>query len=162
MAVAGIAAALLLSGCGGSSSTDKADKADKAGKGGSATATPGAASAGPAAPGADVAEAAKRLEGAWAGLTDGRSVTLLVKEGQAVLVADQHVCSGSLQDMGQPMLALTCTDGNTDRTMGTIRSNDGKKLVISWGSKKDSLMKADAESVPSGLPSGVPSGLPKP
>jgi hypothetical protein len=152
-AVVGLAAALLLTGCGGSGdSGSSANKADKPAQGDSAAATPSAASAGPAAPSADLTRAAKGLEGAWAGLTDGKSVTLLVKEGKAALVADQHVCSGSLQDMGQPMLALTCADGNTDRTMGTIQSNDGKKLVLSWGSRKDTLMKADAADAPSALP----------
>jgi hypothetical protein len=157
VAVAGLTAALLLTGCGGSgggsSGTDKAASGDKSD---SAAATPAATSGGsatPGAPDADLAQAAKRLEGAWAGLTDGKSVTLLVKEGKAALVADQHVCSGSLQDMGQPMLSLTCADGNTERTMGTIRSNDGKTLLLSWGAgKKDRLMKADAADAPPGLP----------
>lgn len=78
---------------------------------------------------------------------------LSVASGKAVIVAESHVCSGTAKDMGnKPMLALTCADGDTDRTMGAIESNDGKTVVVSWdGGTKDTLAKTDADSL-EGLP----------
>ncbi|MFJ4922298.1 hypothetical protein [Streptomyces sp. NPDC088725] len=163
VAAAGLAAALALTGCGGGDSGN--DGADKAGSSAAADTSPGtAADATPSAgapasgsgPVSETAEA-KRIEGAWKGLTDGGTVALSVLEGKAVLIADQHVCSGSVQDMGEPMLVLTCSDGNTDRAMGAIESNDGKTLVLSWGAKKDTLKKADPAKLPGGLPTNFPS-----
>lgn len=56
--------------------------------------------------------------------------------------------------MGEVMLALKCTGGANDRTMGAIESNDGKKLVLSWdGGVKDTLSKADPGKLPTDLPS---------
>lgn len=79
-------------------------------------------------------------------------MVLSVASGKAVVVADSHVCSGTAKDMGKPMLALTCADGNTDRTMGAIESNDGRTVVVSWdGGTKDKLAKTDADSL-EGLP----------
>lgn len=145
---AGVAAALVLTGC---SSGDDGAAADK-----SSTPPPSAAPSISAAPGASsAAEVAKDIQGSWAGLTDGKSVALVVQSGKAALVAEQHVCQGSVQDMGQPMLSMTCTDGNTDRAMGTITSHDGKTLVISWGTKKDTLKKTEAPG--KGLPTAIPS-----
>lgn len=55
--------------------------------------------------------------------------------------------------MGEAMLALKCHDGDTARTMGSIGSNDGEKLVVSWGAgSEDTLTKADPSELPTGLP----------
>lgn len=148
----GLLTAFALTGCGGDSDKGGADS----GSGSTVTPTP-AGSAGGAGEdsgsGADGATGGlKALEGAWAGQTDGKAVVLSVASGKAVIVADSHVCSGTAKDMGKPMLALTCADGNTDRTMGAIESNDGKTVVVSWdGGAKDTLAKTDADSL-EGLP----------
>ncbi|WP_329456431.1 hypothetical protein [Streptomyces sp. NBC_01497] len=120
-----------------------------------------AAGSGPGS--ATVAQVSARLAGSWQGETDGSIVTLAVKGVQAVVIADGHVCQGTIQDMGVPMLAMTCTDGDKNRVMGIVQSNDGRTAVIAWGdTKRDTLKKARA--VPSKAPSVMPSlpggGLP--
>lgn len=154
---AGLLTALALTGCGGDSDQDGAGRSS----GSSATPAPAGSASDDPGSGADGATGGlKALEGAWAGQTDGRAVVLSVASGKAVIVADSHVCSGTAKDMGKPMLALTCADGDTDRTMGTIESNDGKTVVVSWdGGAKDTLAKTDADSL-EGLPD-LP-GLPTP
>jgi hypothetical protein len=150
IAVTGLAAALVLTGC--TSDSDKGGGTDKD----TATTTAPSTSGEDGSGSSPAVDTGSELEGTWAGLTDGKAVALSVKSGKAALVADQHVCQGSVQKMGEPMLALTCIDGNTDRAMGRIESNNGTTLVISWGAKKDSLTKADGDTVP-GLPTSMPS-----
>ncbi|MCI3224434.1 hypothetical protein [Streptomyces sp. NP-1717] len=153
VAAAGLVVALALTGCGGSDSGDDSGK-DK-GTSAPATSEPDAGSD-ESAP-ADGASA-DSLEGTWAGMTEGKAVALSVKEGKAALIADEHVCQGDVEEMGgEPMLSLKCADGNTDRTMGSIDSNDGKTLVLSWeGGAKDSLTKTEAGKLPEGLPTDIP------
>lgn len=149
----GLLTALALTGCG--SDNDKPD-ADK-GSGSTATPAPdggdGSSTGGDAAPTGGL----KALEGAWAGQTGGKAVVLSVASGKAVVVADSHVCSGNAKGADKVTLQLKCADGDTDRTSGTVESNDGKTVVVSWdGGTKDSLGKTDAGSL-EGLP-----GLPTP
>ncbi|MGW2511678.1 hypothetical protein ACWC0A_20090 [Streptomyces scopuliridis] len=162
-AAAGLVAALALAltGCGGDSgggdpAKDEGGATAPSGTGGEGSG-PTADSGSGSGSGAD----ATSVEGTWAGLSDGRTVALSVKSGKVALVADQHVCQGAVEDMGEPMFSLKCADGNTDRTMGTIESNDGKTLVISWGKGvKDTLAKAGDGKLPDGLPSELPTDLP--
>lgn len=152
----GLLAALALTGCG--SDNDKPDS-DSAKGSGSASAPAPDHSDGSSAGGGDgtSADGPTALEGAWAGQTDGKAVVLSVAHGKAVVVADSHVCSGSAKGTDKVTLALTCADGDTDRTAGTVESNDGRTVVVSWdGGTKDSLGKTDADSL-EGLP-----GLPTP
>ncbi|MER8068486.1 hypothetical protein ABTZ59_09335 [Streptomyces sp. NPDC094034] len=158
-----VALALTLTGCGG-------DGDDSAKDGGGATAPSATSGEGSgstadsgsgAGSGADAAAAS--VEGTWAGLSDGKTVALSVKSGKVALVADQHVCQGAVEDMGEPMFSLKCADGDTDRTMGTIESNDGKTLVISWGKGvRDTLAKAGDNKLPDGLSGDLPTDLPTP
>ncbi|MEU3704196.1 hypothetical protein AB0E82_18150 [Streptomyces anulatus] len=148
--VAALAAALALTACG-SDDASKDSGADSA-----ASATPGGGGdndSGESA-GSGATDAAA-LEGTWVGLTDAKNVTVSIAGGKVALVADQSVCQGDVKDMGgEPMLALKCTGGSTDRTMGAIDSVDGTKLVLSWdGGVKDTLTKADPGKLPSGMPS---------
>ncbi|MFD6338586.1 hypothetical protein [Streptomyces sp. NPDC060131] len=135
------------SATGGESSASTADSNSNSGSGSGSGSSADAAS----------------VEGTWAGLSDGKTVALSVKSGKVALVADRHVCQGAVEDMGEPMFSLKCADGNTDRTMGTIESNDGKTLVIAWGKGvKDTLAKAGDDKLPEGLPSELPTDLPTP
>ncbi|MEU2026073.1 hypothetical protein ABZ565_28560 [Streptomyces sp. NPDC016469] len=162
----GLLAALALTGCG--SDGDK----DDSGKDSGATASPTAGGSSDAPSGTDggtgggSAGDAKALEGAWAGKTDGKAVVLSVVSGKAVVVAESHVCTGTVADMGKPMLELKCADGDTARTMGAVESNDGKTVVISWDAgAKDTLAKTDSDAL-EGIPDlpGLPdvSDLPTP
>ncbi|MFC9649516.1 hypothetical protein [Streptomyces sp. NPDC056937] len=155
--------ALALTGCGGDGGDSPKD-----GGGAAAPSATGGESSGATADSGSGADAdtdtdtdTASVEGTWAGLSDGKTVALSVKSGKVALVADRHVCQGAVEDMGEPMFSLTCVDGNTDRTMGTIESNDGKTLVISWGKGvKDTLAKAGDDKLPEGMPSDLPTDPP--
>ncbi|MEV0776385.1 hypothetical protein ACIBLA_07545 [Streptomyces sp. NPDC050433] len=152
VATAGLVVALTLTGCGGGDSGDDSGK-DK----GSGTPTPTAPDGGAGESTPDADSTADSLEGTWAGTTEGKAIALSVKEGKAALIADEHICQGDVEEMGgEPMLSLKCADGNTDRTMGSIDSNDGKTLVLSWeGGTKDSLAKTEPGKLPEGLPTDI-------
>ncbi|MEU3436280.1 hypothetical protein [Streptomyces sp. NPDC006863] len=154
IAVAALAASFTLVACG----SDDAPK--DSGADAPASAAPGTGDGGSGESGGSTVGAAA-LEGTWAGLTDGRNVTVSISSGKVALVADRSVCQGDVREMdGAPMLALKCTDGGgADRTMGAIDSVDGSKLVVSWDSgAEDTLTKADPGRLPSGMPSlpGLP------
>ncbi|MFI1227072.1 MULTISPECIES: hypothetical protein [unclassified Streptomyces] len=146
--VAGLAVSLALTACGSDEDGGKDSAPDS-----TAGATPGGG--GDEGSGESAGTDAAALEGTWVGLTDGKNVTVSVAARKVALVADQSVCQGDVKDMGgEPMLALKCTGGGTDRTMGAIESNDGTELVLSWdGGVKDTLTKADPGKLPTGMPS---------
>ncbi|MFD7444331.1 hypothetical protein [Streptomyces sp. NPDC059909] len=157
VAAAGLATALALTGCGSSDEPDKG-RSD-------ATATPsGTADGGSgdgSGPGSGDDARPRDLEGTWAGLGDSKVIALSVRDGHATLVAGQHVCSGEVQADGKVTLALKCIDGDTERTSGTVDSNDGTTLVVSWSTgAKDTLTKTEPGGAPSVFPSGLPTGLP--
>ncbi|MFD7492690.1 hypothetical protein ACFV8T_09780 [Streptomyces sp. NPDC059832] len=149
---AGILTAVALSGCssdskksdapGGGSGTEQSSPAPGGDDGGSKT-------------------SAAALEGGWAGKTDGKAVVLSVASGKAVLVTEKHACTGTVQDADKVTLALKCVDGGEDRTTGSVESNDGKTVVVSWDSGVQDTL---AKTAPGALPSGLPDleGLPTP
>ena len=151
VAAAGLVAVLALTGCSSDS-----DGGGDAGKDTSSSAPTEAGSTGGGGSGEDAK--GESLEGTWAGTTDGKIVALSVTGTTAGVIADGHACTGTLQDHdGEQMLSLKCADGSKDRTMGSIESNDGKTLVVSWeGGAKDTLKKSDPGAMPSGLPEGLP------
>ncbi|MGW6459276.1 hypothetical protein ACWF94_25685, partial [Streptomyces sp. NPDC055078] len=147
------AAALVLTGCG---SDDPAKDSPK----GKETAQE------PAAPSPDAGDGGGEVNGdvtgAWSGTTDGKRVDLVITGKKAALSADGRACTGEVADHGKPMLSLKCADGNKDRTMGTIESNDGKTLVVSWDAGlKDTLAKSTSAKLPEGIPTGAIDELPK-
>lgn len=154
--IAALAASCALTACGG-------DGGKGSGADASASAAPDAGEGREDSAGGGAVDAAA-LEGTWVGLTEGKNVTVSIASGKVALVADRSVCQGDVKEMdGGPMLALKCTGGGTDRTMGAIDSVDPEKLVVSWdGGAKDALTKAGAGKLPSGMPS-LPdmSGLPE-
>ncbi|MCX5161073.1 hypothetical protein OG887_18390 [Streptomyces sp. NBC_00053] len=140
---AGILSAAALTGCG--SDSEKSD----APSGSTASEQPGGSSGDDS--GSETNAAA--LEGGWAGKTGGKAVVLSVASGKAVLVTEQHACTGTVQDADKVTLTLKCVDGGDDRTAGTVESNDGKTVVVSWaGGVQDTLAKTDPGALPSGLP----------
>jgi hypothetical protein len=95
-----------------------------------------------------------KIDGGWAGHSDGKPVSLAVTGTKAVLIAEGTTCAGEVADHGKKMLALKCADGSTARSMGTVEIQ-GDTLVVSWdGGKKDSLKRA------AGLPADLPTNLP--
>jgi hypothetical protein len=147
VASAGLVAALALTGCG-------SDESDDAGEDGKDTTSSAPSETGS---GGDGGTKAESVEGTWAGLTDGKPVALSITGETAAVLADGHACTGEVADHGKPMLSLKCADGNTERTMGSIESNDGTTMVVSWDAgKKDTLTKTDPGKIPEGLPTGLP------
>jgi hypothetical protein len=148
-AAAGLVAALALTGCGSGESDDAGKDA--------------APSASPTETGGDTGGGdggrSRDVEGTWADTSGSAGpVALSVQNGTATLVAEGHTCHGEVRETGKQMLALKCADGNTDRATGTVESNDGTTLVISWETgKKDTLKKVDQGRLPDGLPTGMPS-----
>ncbi|MEU2246854.1 hypothetical protein [Streptomyces sp. NPDC019224] len=145
---AGLLTAFALTGCG--SDGDKSDTGKDSGAGASPTAggESDSPSGGDGGSGKDSAGDAKALEGAWAGQTDGKPVVLSVTAGKAVVIAESHVCSGSVSDPGRPALELKCADGDTTRTKGSVESNDGETVVVSWDTGvEDKLARTDADSL---------------
>jgi hypothetical protein len=157
-AAAGVAAALVITGC----SSDSGDGSD----GGKSKETPqasGSASAGADTGGSDSGSGSGgksgSLQGSWVTTSQGKSVALLVS-GKKVALVGEHVCSGTAGDeMGMQMLTLKCADGNTDRNMGQVKSVDATTLKVSWeGFGDDTFRKTDDGKLPSGFPT---MGLPK-
>ena len=138
VASAAVAALALLTGCSG----EGKPAADGADRGQSPTASA------PATPSSPTPTPPPALEGSWAGITGGKPVGLSIGQRHAVVIAGGQICQGKLT--GPVTLRLTCTEGATQRTEGTIESNDGTTLVVAWkGGLKDTLKEADPGPVPS-------------
>ncbi|MGW4391565.1 hypothetical protein [Streptomyces sp. NPDC004685] len=155
-AAAGVAAALVITGC----SSDSGDGGD----GGKAKETPQAsastgADTGGSGSGSGSGGKSGSLQGSWVTTSQGKSVALLIS-GKKVALVGEHVCSGTAGDeMGMQMLTLKCADGNTDRNTGQVKSVDATTLKVSWGGfGDDTFRKTDNGKLPSGFPT---MGLPK-
>ncbi|WP_399089096.1 hypothetical protein ACGH2B_15540 [Streptomyces sp. BBFR2] len=152
--IAGAAAlaAMLLSGCGSSSSEDKPATPES-----SAPSAPDAGSK----PSGDAA-----LEGAWETKEGGDPLILVFKNGTAALSRGHEAgCLGKVESMaGLSMVALKCTDGDTSRTMGRLKPGaDGKSLTVTWkGGPTEKYQRAEDGKVKipdlPKLPSGAPNG----
>ncbi|MET7536933.1 hypothetical protein [Streptomyces sp. NPDC005507] len=156
-AAAGVAAALVITGC----SSDSGD-GGAGGDGGKSKETPQAsASTGADTGGSGSGSGGKSgsLQGSWVTTSQGKSIALLIS-GKKVALVGEHVCSGTAGDeMGMQMLTLKCADGNTDRNMGQVKSVDATTLKVSWeGLGDDTFRKTDDGKLPSGFPT---MGLPK-
>ncbi|WP_328378084.1 hypothetical protein OG372_20250 [Streptomyces sp. NBC_01020] len=148
IAVAGLAAALVMSGCS-SSDSKSSDASNDQGKGANTAAPAPSSSSGGGADGAGAK--AGDIEGSWIAMTGGKS-TALVIQGKQAAIAGQHVCTGVVAAMGKQMLTLKCPDGNNDRTMGTIDSSDGNIMKVSWEAGiKDTFRRTDGAKLPDGL-----------
>ncbi|MFE3646970.1 hypothetical protein [Streptomyces sp. NPDC057579] len=135
-------AALLLSGCGSSGGSGKdASTPSKAPE-----ATPTAAGGGDGKAADPTA-----VEGAWKGGTPASPLVLVVAQG-TVAFSNGHkaACMGKVEKMaGMAMAVLKCTDGDTTRTMGTLKPGaDGKTLTVRWkGGPTDEYTKTDDGSI---------------
>ncbi|MEU0667645.1 hypothetical protein ABZ508_00080 [Streptomyces lavendulocolor] len=145
VAAAGAAVLLGLTGCGGGAAPRPA---------GGATPSPAATPATPPSPSSTSSStspyasappaAAGPADGSWVGLTGGKPVSVTVKKGHALVLAEAHVCQGTARGTAPVALTLTCDDGYTARTEGTASTERGK-LVVTWADgTKDTLTKATA------------------
>ncbi|WP_044382369.1 hypothetical protein [Streptomyces cyaneogriseus] len=157
MAVAaGLAGVLALTACsddGGSGKsghpTASGDRSS-AGSGASATADAGGGTGGPPP------AASARLEGSWLTTAGGRAVALVVTGRKAAaFTTGGSVCSGTAGGAaGREVIRLTCSDGNKDRSYGTVDSVAGTTLKVTWegGAGPETYTKAEGGRFPSGLP----------
>ncbi|KUL36234.1 hypothetical protein ADL22_25290 [Streptomyces sp. NRRL F-4489] len=123
-------AALLLSGCGSGSGGDS-------GKKDGATAPGNAPETAPTSAGGGDGKAADpaAVEGAWKAGTAAAPLVLVVAKGTVAFSnGHQAACMGTVQKIaGASVAVLKCTDGDTTRTMGTLRPGaDGKTLTVDW------------------------------
>ncbi|MFI0238154.1 hypothetical protein [Streptomyces sp. NPDC016845] len=155
--VAVVVAALAVTGCssddGDGGKDESAPTSSAAPDGGSSSGSSSDAPSGSAG-------SAKDTEGIWSATTDGKAVVLVVGGEQAALsTGDGHLCNGTVSGTGTPTLDLKCADGNTDRTTGTIESNDGSTMKVSWKTgAEDTFTKSTDGKLPTGLPTSLPSG----
>ncbi|WP_340377057.1 hypothetical protein U5640_19610 [Streptomyces sp. SS7] len=154
-AVAALAGALALTGCGGGSDDDGSSAIPSAGAATAAAGTGGTGGATGTSGGA-TASASNELEGNWLATADGRSVALIVTGKQAALFATGGtVCSGTADaSAGMQMIYLKCPTGSKDRTTGMVDSVDGDTLKVTWSGAagKETFTKAEDGRLPSGLP----------
>ena len=145
-AAAGLAVALVLTGCGSSKSDAKP-----------APKSPSGSDSSSSAPGGDGTPAtSKELQGSWTTTSGGKTVAMAIAD-KGVGLLSPHVCSGTVAETsGMTMLTLKCADGNTERTQGMATIN-GDKLQVKWeGGGTDSFTRGKTGSLPAGLPTGVP------
>ncbi|MFE6483182.1 hypothetical protein ACFVGN_09645 [Streptomyces sp. NPDC057757] len=149
--VAGLAAALVLTGCsdGGDDSAD-----ESAGPTASASAsadTGGGSGSTSPADGGD-------LEGSWLATTDGKAVALVITGTQAGLFeTGGTVCSGTAgEESGMRMIRLKCTDGSKARAVGMVDSVSGGAMKVTWEGDlgAESYTKSEGGQLPTGLPTG--------
>ncbi|KUO08206.1 hypothetical protein [Streptomyces sp. DSM 15324] len=151
-AVAALAGALALTGCGGGSDDDGSSAIPSAAPA-TATADTGGATG---TSGGATASASNGLEGNWLATADGESVALIVTGKQAALFATGGtVCSGTaVASAGMQMIYLKCPTGSKDRTTGMVDSVDGDTLKVTWSGAagKETFTKAEDGKLPPGLP----------
>lgn len=135
MAVA--AAMLALSGCSSDSgSNDRQTPSASAPSSDQPTpsattsgAAPATASGTPSASGTD----AHSVEGVWLATAGGAKVQLVLGAGHHAGLTSSSLCGGTYTGTTGISLALTCMDGNKDRTSGhgTLAA-DGSTLTVRW------------------------------
>ncbi|MEU8958601.1 hypothetical protein AB0C93_30375 [Streptomyces sp. NPDC048518] len=160
-AVAGLAAALVLTGCssdgggdgggGGKKDGGAAEASDSGGSGGSADS--GSADEGSSG---GSGGSGGSLEGTWIATAGGKPLALAVTGKSATLLGEDVLCNGTAgEKAGSRMINLKCPTGNSDRTTGRIESVDGKSMKVSWeGAGQDEFLKTKGGKLPAGLPSG--------
>ncbi|MFE1286265.1 hypothetical protein [Streptomyces sp. NPDC058751] len=147
-ATAGLAAALVLTGCSGGSgdsgdpsASPNASATDAAGTGGGSGST---------------SAAGGKLQGSWLTTADGKVVALMINGKQAGLFATGGtVCSGTSSDEADmQMIRLSCTDGSKKRAVGMVDSVSGTTLTITWEGDlgKETYTKSEGGKLPTGLP----------
>ncbi|MFI6626845.1 hypothetical protein [Streptomyces sp. NPDC050528] len=148
--VAGLAGALVLTGCSGDSS-DGSSSTPSASS--SATSTATADSGGS---GSSPSAASDGLQGSWLATAGGKALVLVVTGKQAALFTTGGVvCNGTAgEEAGMQMIHLTCTDKSKTRTTGMVNSVSKSSLSVTWSGSvgKETYTRAEGGNLPSGLP----------
>ncbi|MFP3988783.1 hypothetical protein U9R90_14990 [Streptomyces sp. E11-3] len=159
---AGVAAALVLTGCSGDggSSDDGGDaKPSESGVGPSETPDGSGGSGGGDGSGDGSGDAdGGSLDGSWVAMTDGKPIGLLVDGKKAALFGLQGTtCSGSVGEIkGSQTFRLVCK-GDSSRTVGRVSSVGATSMKVVWeGLGDESFQKSEDGKLPGGLRTGVP------
>ena len=152
-AAAGLAAALVLAGCG----SDDGAGDDGAGDDDSSpetSAEPTESTDTGGGSGGSTAEA-EGLEGSWLTTKDGKAVALVITGRKAALFSTGgSPCGGTAgETAGMQMIALKCTDGNKDRAEGMVDSVNSTTLKVTWKDfGEETYRKSEDGKLPTGLP----------
>lgn len=157
-AAAGLAAALVLTACGGNGSDgdnggdgrDGSGSADK-----ESSAAPSVTETSDTGGGSGASGAQPELAGSWLATTRGKAVALIVTgEKAAVFETGGSVCNGSAkEESGMRMIRLTCKGGDSDRTVGMVDSVSAESVTVTWesGVGKETFQKAPGGRLPTEL-----------
>ncbi|GAA0452583.1 hypothetical protein ACFQ2B_13730 [Streptomyces stramineus] len=134
---AAIFAAVLMTGCSSEGDDKPSDPkqstppaADQQKPGEKPADTPG--SSGPVTP--------ATLNGGWGnkGQLVDKSLLILSFADKTAMLSGKSACAGKVDYDAKPVtLTFNCKDGSTDYAKGTVKSVDGKTLVVSWASGKE-------------------------
>ncbi|MEV0258008.1 hypothetical protein AB0H82_27575 [Streptomyces sp. NPDC050732] len=171
--MAGLAAALVLTGCGSDGDGDGGGDggSGKKDRGAAGSSSSGSSSSGGSDSDADsgsgsgsggsegAAGKGGSLEGSWVTTADGSPLALAITGKTATLLGEDVLCNGTTGDRaGSQVISLKCPKGNADRTKGRVESVDGKSMKVVWeGAGQDEFLKTRGGKLPDGLPTaGVP------
>ncbi|GAA2625202.1 hypothetical protein GCM10010307_12080 [Streptomyces vastus] len=151
---AGLAAALVLTGCSGDSDGNTAgDEASSPQPSAAASsADAGGGSGGSSGGGAAEADGA---EGSWVTSKEGKLVALMIDGAKvAMFSTGGSVCSGTTRETsGEQKITLQCTDGNKDRGQGVIDSVNSSTMKVTWeGFGEETYTRSEDGKWPEGLP----------
>ncbi|GAB2956195.1 hypothetical protein GCM10023080_014190 [Streptomyces pseudoechinosporeus] len=149
---AGLAAALVLTGCSGSDDGggDEASSPQPSAAASSADADGGSGDSS----GGGAAEA-DGLEGSWVTTKDGKLVALMIDGAKAALFSTGgSMCSGTAgETSGTQKIALKCSDGNEDRAAGVIDSVNSSTMKVTWeGFGEETYTRSEDGKWPEELP----------
>ena len=150
-AAAGLAAALVLTGCSGGDGDGGSEAKES-------SAAPTAKESTDSGGSGDSSGAVTELQGNWLATTGGKAVALFVNGDEVAVFVGTSVCSGKVTDAANmQMISLKCQDGSDDRTEGMVDKVGSKSLTITWegGVGAETFQKAEG-SLPSGLPTDLP------
>ncbi|MFI1681979.1 hypothetical protein [Streptomyces sp. NPDC020607] len=153
--MAGLAAALVLSGCGSGGDGDGGGGSGTGGGGGKKN---GSSTGGSSGSGGSGSEGGS-LEGSWIATSGGKPLVLAVTGKTATLLGEDVLCNGTADGgAGSQTLTLKCPKGNGDRTAGRVESVNGKSMKVAWeGAGTDEFLKTEGGKLPEGLPTaGMP------
>ncbi|MFI9611448.1 hypothetical protein ACIHCM_07115 [Streptomyces sp. NPDC052023] len=143
-----VVGAVTLTACSGGGGSDSDP--------GGSTPSPGTSSAVSGGSGASPTAAAGKLEGSWLATSEGQAVALVVTGESAGLFATGGVvCSGRVGEAsGNRTIQLTCSNGEDERSTGTVDSVSAESLKVTWdgGLGQETYTKAEGGKLPPGLP----------
>ncbi len=147
---AGLAAALVLTGCSGSDDGggDEASSPQPQPSAAASSADAGGGSGG------DAAEA-DGVEGSWVATKNGKLVALMFDGAKVALFSTAGSwCSGTAgETSGTQKIALKCNDGSKDRAEGVIDSVNSSTMKVTWeGSGEETYTRSEDGKWPEGLP----------